>query len=158
MNIILVVKSACFFLFISDTKEASKLLERATRLLNSDPDSKLSLKDLLVGDSDSDTEQESTSKKAEETSKKESGGKKKAGRPPATSTAASKTSTTSKTSPASKKTVKPPTPGTRRSSRNRGKNQKKYVYQKIQDQLHFFTKKYQKIIGIEIFSYNFEFF
>ena len=127
MNIILIVKSACFFLFISDTKEASKLLERATRLLNSDPDSKLSLKDLLVGDSDSDTEQESTSKKAEETSKKESGGKKKAGRPPATSTAASKTSTTSKTSPASKKTVKPPTPGTRRSSRNRGKNPKKNI-------------------------------
>ena len=111
-----------FFHFISDTKEASKLLERATRLLNSDPDSKLSLKDLLVGDSDSDTEQESTSKKAEETSKKELGGKKKAGRPPATSTAASKTSTTSKTSPVSKKPVKQPTPGTRRSSRNRGKN------------------------------------
>ena len=110
------------FYFLSDTKEASKLLERATRLLNSDPDSKLSLKDLLVGDSDSDTEQESTSKKAEETSKKEPGGKKKAGRPPATSTAASKTSTTSKTSPVSKKPVKPPTPGTRRSSRNRGKN------------------------------------
>ena len=144
VNIILLVKSACFFLFISDTKEASKLLERATRLLNSDPDSKLSLKDLLVGDSDSDTEQESTSKKAEETSKKESGGKKKAGRPPATSTAASKASTTSKTSPASKKTVKPPTPGTRRSSRNRGKNQKKICISENTRSITLFHEKISK--------------
>ena len=118
---------------LPDTKEASKLLERATRLLNSeDGGSKLSLKQLLVGDSDSDTEQDSTpvasksSKKSkevrrsiddeelEEDTKKEevkSASKKKAGRPPI--------STASKTHPV-KKPVKKPTPGTRRSSRNRG--------------------------------------
>ena len=149
------MKSVCSFLFISDTKEASKLLERATRLLNSDPDSKLSLKDLLVGDSDSDTEQESTSKKAEETSKKEPGSKKKAGRPPATSTAVSKTSTTSKTSPVSKKPVKPPTPGTRRSSRNRGNNNKKRISENIWP-IIVFHEKISKVIKIGIFTYKFE--
>ena len=73
-----------------DTKEASKLLERATRLLNSeDGNHKLSLKQLLVGDSDSEeenTEVKKPSKKSQPASKP-------------------------------KKPAKLPTPGTRRSRR-----------------------------------------
>ena len=110
---------------ISDTKEASKLLERATRLLNSSDDGnhKLSLKQLLVGDSDSDTEQETTPASAEEAStastasKKDevkASSKKKAGRTTTTPKAATKV--TPKAAIV-KKPVKKPTPGTRRSSR-----------------------------------------
>ena len=94
------------------------MLERATRLLNSeDGNHKLSLKQLLVGDSDSDTEQETSPKVAAVTASKKdevkSTNKKKAGRPAATS---STTSAASKTTTV-KKPVKQPTPGTRRSSR-----------------------------------------
>lgn len=75
-----------------DTKEASKLLERATRLLNSSEDGnhKLSLKQLLVGDSDSEEE---TVEKPKKDAKK------------------------AKTVAKPKKPAKAPTPGTRRSRR-----------------------------------------
>ena len=95
-----------------DTKEASKLLERATRLLNSeDGNHKLSLKQLLVGDSDSEEEEKPTETKKSEA--KITTVKKK-GRP-----AASASTTTSKAPKVTtvKKPAKQPTPGTRRSRR-----------------------------------------
>ena len=84
-----------------DTKEASKLLERATRLLNSDDGHKLSLKQLLVGDSDSEEEESSVKQSA----------KKKTSEEPSKASA--------KKAPAKKppKAKPTPTPGTRRSRR-----------------------------------------
>jgi hypothetical protein len=85
-----------------DTKDASKLLARATRLLNnSEEGHKLSLKQLLVGDSDS--EDDTTPVKATEAAKVVGVQKGKKGRPPK--------------AVKSPKAVKAPTPGTRRSRR-----------------------------------------
>ena len=86
-----------------DTKEASKLLERANRLLNRDDGHKLSLKQLLVGDSDSEDEDSKPSTSAKKTEEK-----KKKGRPV-------KAKEAPKVQP--KKSPKAPTPGTRRSRR-----------------------------------------
>ena len=86
-----------------DTKEASKLLERATRLLNSDDGHKLSLKQLLVGDSDSDEDEIKPTKKKSETAVANEATPKPKKAP-------------AKKSPKTKPKVNP-TPGTRRSSR-----------------------------------------
>ena len=90
-----------------DTKEASKLLERATRLLNSDDGNhKLSLKQLLVGDS-SDSETEELEKPVKST----------------TTTSASAASTSGKKKGrapvVNKKPVKQPTPGKKAISHNK---------------------------------------
>ena len=105
-----------------DTKEASKLLERATRLLNSDDGHKLSLKQLLVGDSDSEEENDNKVKSSDTstkptcttTKKRKKSETSEQSAPPAEQPPITKKTTTSK-KPAKPKPA--PTPGTRRSRR-----------------------------------------